>query len=247
MRRLLLAALLLGIPWVASASEGLSSALAARALLGPSVWSRVVRIENTESRQEFRRSPYPREVFALVFELSGLLWFYTDSNGTQSLSLRSGSLGIDKAEPGPLFLAIDRGFTRWSWVDDAAALRRQPPEAPPNACFIESVAALFRKVAGGGEAAEPRLLSYYVDTPSGWRGHTVLVFKDRDGLAALDPEFSERPVRLPPILGEDPKAWSSYLWGGTIASARTLAVESPTVPESSGQWASMPRTPVPAG
>src|SRR5580698_5691605 len=152
MRSLLLAAVLLGIPRVVSASEGLSSARAARTLLGPTVWSRVVRIENTESKQEFRRSPYPREVFALVFELSGYLWFHSDCNGTQSLSLRSGSLGIDKAEPGPLFLAIDHGFTRWSWVDDMAAPQRQAP-APPNACFIESVAALFRRVAVGGEAA----------------------------------------------------------------------------------------------
>jgi hypothetical protein len=206
----------------------------------------VVRIENTESKQEFRRSPYPREVFALVFELSGYLWFYSDCNGTQSLSLRSGSLGIDKAEPGPLFLAIDHGFTRWSWVDDMAAPQRQAP-APPNACFIESVAALFRRVAVGGEAASPRLLSYYVYTPSGSRGHTVLIFKEGDGLAALDPEFSDRPVHLPSILGEDPKAWSTYLWGGPVASARTLAVESPTVAESSGQWASLPRKPIPAG
>jgi hypothetical protein len=247
MRSLLAAALLLGISRVASASEGLSSALDARTLLGPAVWARVVRIENTESQREFRRSPYPREVYALVFELSGILWFYSDSNGTQSLSLRTASLGRDKADPGPLFLAIDRGFTRWAWVDEAPVPGRQPHGAPPNACFIESVAALFHRVAAGGEASAPRLLFYYVNTPSGRRGHTVLVFNDRDGLAALDPEFSDRPVRLPPMLGGDPKAWSEYLRGGPTVSARTLPVESPTVPDSSGQWASMPRVPVPAG
>jgi hypothetical protein len=247
MRSLLIAAFLFGTAGVVSASDGLSSAYAARALLGPTVWSRVVRIDNTESPREFRRSPYPREVHGLVFELSGILWFYSDSNGTQSLSRRIGSLDIDKADPGALFLAIDRGFTRWSWVDDGPATSRQTPGAPPNACFIESVAALFRRVAAGGEAAAPRLLSYYVDTPSGWRGHTVLVYRDRDGLAALDPEFSERPVRLPSEVGEDPKAWSAYLRGGPVISARTLAIQSPTTPETSGQWASLPRAPVPAG
>jgi hypothetical protein len=247
MRGLLLSALLFGTPWVASASDGLSSALAARSLLGAKVWARPVRIGNTESTREFARSPYPREVYGLVFELSGILWFYCDSNGTQSLSRRTGSLAADKADPGPLFLAIDRGFTRWSWVNDQGDPARPSLGVPPNACFIESVAALFRRVAAGGQADAPRLLSYYVDTPSGWRGHTVLVFGDRAGLAALDPEFSGRPVRLPSILGQDPKAWSAYLRGGPIVSARTLAVESPTVSESSDQWASLPRKPVPAG
>src|SRR5580698_3719741 len=161
MRSLLAAAFLLGIPLAASASDGLSSAFAARTMLGPTVWSRVVRIENTEPQREFRRSPYPREVYALVFELSGILWFYSDSNGTQSLSLRTGALDGDKANPGPLFLAIDRGFAGWSWVDDGSQPRRQAHGAPPNACFIESVAALFRRVAAGGQADAPRLLSYY--------------------------------------------------------------------------------------
>jgi hypothetical protein len=205
-----------------------------------------MRIENTESLREFRRSPYPREVNALVFELSGILWFYCDSNGTQSLSLRTGSLAVDKADPGPLLQAIDRGFTRWSWVDDEMGPRKSSG-VPPNACFIESVSALFRRVAAGGRADAPKLLSYYMNTPAGWRGHTVLVFGDKDGLSALDPEYSQRPIRLPSILGGEPKAWSEYLRGGPIAAARTLPIESATVQEAPDQWATMPRTPIPAG
>jgi hypothetical protein len=247
MRSLLAVAFLLGFPLAATASDGLSSAVAARSLLGPTVWSRIARIENTESPREFRRSPYPREMYALVFELSGILWFYSDSNGTQSLSLRTGSLAADKSSPGPLFLAIDRGFTRWSWANDEQGARRVASAVPPNACFIESVAALFHRVASGRQANAPRLLSYYVSTPSGWRGHTVLVFRDGEGMAALDPEFSERPIRLPSILGGDPRAWSSYLKGGPVSSARTLAIESPSVCGSADQWASLPRPPVPAG
>jgi hypothetical protein len=247
MRSFLAVAFLFGSPLGSTASDGLSSAVAARALLGPTVWSRIARIDNTESPREFRRSPYPREVYALVFELSGILWFYSDSNGTQSLSLRSGSLKADKSDPGPLFLAVDRGFTRWSWANGERGAQGAAPVVPPNACFIESIAALFHRVANGLEANAPELLSFYVSTPSGWRGHTVLVFRDGEGMAAFDPEFPGRPIRLPSILGGDPRAWSSYLRGGPVGSARTLAIESPSVSGTADQWASIPRPPIPAG
>jgi hypothetical protein len=247
MRSLLAVAFLFGFPLAVAASDGLSNAVAARALLGSSVWSRIARIENTESPREFRRSPYLREVYALVFELSGILWFYCDSNGTQSLSLRTASADIDKADPGPLFTAIDHGFTRWAWINDEQSALRVAAAVPPNACFIESVAALFRRVAAGREVDAPKLLSYYINTPSGWRGHTVLVFRDGEDLAALDPEFSERAVRLPSILGGDPRAWSSYLRGGPVGSARTLAIKSPSISVSTDKWASMSRPPIPAG
>jgi hypothetical protein len=251
MRSLCLLAILLAAPASASAgageAAGLADAAAARALLGDGTWSRLVRIENANPRGILSRSPYPRTVYALVFELSGILWFYTDADGTQSLSLTRNTAARDEAEPGPLFRAIDAGFTSWAWVDAAAAPRGPAARRPPNACFVESVSALLQRLAVGGEAASPRLLSYYVDTQFGRLGHTVLVFGTASGLAAIDPEASGLPERLPAELGTDPRAISAYIRGGPVAAARTIPLGCARKPASPGQWAALAPKPAPEG
>ena len=230
-----------------SASDGLSSALAARSLLGPAIWARVVRIETAGPQGMLGGGAHPRAMYALVFELSGILWFYEESSGTQSLSLTTGSLEADKADPGPLLRAIERRLAAWSWAPEETDSRARRSQTPPNACFIESVAALSRRLSAGGEARSPRLLSYYVDTPSGRRGHTVLVFGAGDGVSAVDPEVSERPMKIPAHLGWDPRTLSAYLRGGPVADARTLAISSPSGPGPGGQLAMIPRNRDPAG
>jgi hypothetical protein len=225
-------------------AEGLVDAAAARSMLGGDIWSRLVRIDNANPRGILSRSPYPRTVYALVFELSGILWFYTDADGTQSLSLTRNTVARDEADPGRLFKAIDPGFTTWAWVDAAAA---PPGRRPPNACFVESVSELLRRLAVGGEAASPRLLSYYVDTRFGRLGHTVLVFGTDSGLEAVDPEASNRPQILPAELGADPRALSAFLRGGPVADARMIPIACPRKAAPPGQWAALPSPPAPAG
>ncbi len=171
MRTLALLALLLAargaaFAGVLGAPEGLRDARAARAMLGNGIWARVVRIDNTGPRPAWRRSLYPRIVYALVFELSGILWFYTDRDGTQSLSLTLGTADRDKAAPGPLFRAIDPGFASWSWVGDAAA---GPAAEPPNACFVESVAALLQRMAVEGRRRRRRFSpTTWTPRPAAW-------------------------------------------------------------------------------
>ena len=252
MRTLILLALLLATAApapaaVSGAPEGFQDALAARSMLGGDMWARLVRIENSGARPRWRRSEYPKIVYALVFELSGILWFYNGADGTQSLSLTMGTLGQDKADPGPLFRAIDPGFVSWSWVDEPAGAWGLGARTPPNACFEESVAALLRRAALGGEAGSPELLSYYVDTPAGRLGHTVLVFSTQGGLAAVDPGSSERPVSLPATLGGDPRSLSAYLWGKPVSSARALPIRFPGKAPSPGRWAALPPRAAPAG
>jgi hypothetical protein len=251
-RALALFALLLATAGAASAEvraapQGLRDALAARAMLGDGVWARVVRIDNAGRRPAWRRSAYPKIVFALVFELSGALWFYTDADGTQSLSLTLGTLERDKAAPGPLFLAIDPGFTSWAWIPEPGDLRDPSGPPPANACFVESISALLQRTALGGEADAPELLSYYVDTPFGRLGHTVLLYGTRGGLAAVDPGSPGRPVILPATLGADPRAISAYLWGKPVAAARTLPVRFAGKAPPPGRWAALQPHPSPAG
>ena len=231
---------------VSSLPGGLQDALAARALLGGGIWARPVRIDNGGPRGHWRGSAYPRTVYALVFDLSGILWLYTDSDGTQSLSLTHGTLAKDEADPGPLFRAIDPGFASWSWVDDPPGDWHVAARNLPNACFVESVAALLRRMDAGSEAESPRLLSYYVGTPR-TRGHTVLLFGTRGGLSAIDPESSDEPIRLPAYLGANPRAISAYLRGGPVAAARTLPILCAGKSPASDRWAALPSQPAPAG
>jgi hypothetical protein len=184
---------------------------------------------------------YPKTVYALVFELSGILWFYTDSDGTQSLSLTTGTLERDKADPGPLFRAIDPGFGSWSWLGETRGTSSRASRAPPNSCVEESIAALARRVMVGGQADSPRLLFYYVDTPGGRLGHTVLLFTAQGGLEAVDAESSERPIIVPSYLGADPRSISTYLRGGPVAAARTLPILFTGKAPSAGRWAAIPR------
>ncbi|MCX6934404.1 MAG: hypothetical protein NTZ29_17245, partial [Verrucomicrobia bacterium] len=85
MKRILsLAALwVLGVTVVlAGEPADLTNARRAQAVLGADVWSQVIRIENSGSTGK-----YARTVHALVFEVAGILWFYHDSEGSQSFSL----------------------------------------------------------------------------------------------------------------------------------------------------------------
>jgi len=204
---------------VPSVPPALADAASAQALLGDAVWSRLVRIENSGRHPWWRSSPYPATVYALVFELSGILWFYTDADGTQSLSVTTGTAAQDERDPGPLFRQIDPGFGQWSWIE---APEGSPAGTPANGCFVESVAILLQRKSAGEETLFPRLLSYYVDTVRGRLGHTILVFGTSLGLAAIDPSLPEVLRYVPADFTPDPRALSEFLRGAEVAQARFL-------------------------
>jgi len=199
---------------VVCADDSLAHARQAQAMLGPDVWSQVIHIENAA-----RRSPYPSTLHALVFELEGVLWFYSDRDGTQSFSLQRGRLAEEKADFGPLLRDIDQGFTRWSVVagaDSAAKAARGPL---PNGCFIQSVVASRGLGAG---ADQLQLLAYYVRTSSGLRGHTVLTYKTRGHLAVLDPERPLQAQEFSEALSHDALTLARAVRGGDVVGARLL-------------------------
>lgn len=199
------------------ADDSLAHARQAQAMLGPEVWSQVIRIENTA-----RRSPYPATLHALVFELEGVLWFYSDQDGTQSFSLQRGRLAEEKADFGPLLRDIDRGFTRWRVVPAAGGAAEAARGPLPNGCFIQSVAA-SRALGDGAE--QPQLLAYYVRTASGLRGHTVLTYKAHGRLGVFDPEQPHHARNFPETLGRDALALARALRGGDVADARLLPLD----------------------
>ena len=193
----------------------LESVRRAQGLLEPRVWTEVIRIENSAAS-----SRYPRVVNAMIFQLDSVLWFYTPTDGTQSLSLYRGRAEADKRDLGPLLAAIDAGFTQWEVLPQAGG----PPHAEarlPNGCFIESMAILFQKLAYGSRIENPRLLSYYVALPAGIRGHTVLQYTLGGKVQVIDPDRPSGIIRIHYANEDDPKSVADRI-RGDVAKARHL-------------------------
>jgi len=204
---------------VRAPERSLVHARRAEALLGPGLWTRVIRISN---RAEGGR--YPPQVDALVFELEGVLWFYTDTDGTQSLSQLLRHAEQDKAALGPLLLHLNPGFTAWedAPVIDHEQLAEKTPL--PNGCFIESLALLRQRLAAGAPTHEPRLLAYYVAMPGGGvHGHTVLQFRGNEGWIVIDPYRPKKRQRIFPKNPDDAKACADGL-RPDVATARQWAL-----------------------
>ncbi|MCW5547362.1 MAG: hypothetical protein KIT44_00190 [Opitutaceae bacterium] len=196
MRRLLVLGFLLGFASATDASP--AAARQARALLGPEVWSRVIRIENE------RPGAYPAEVYATVFAFDGILWFYTGLEGTQSLSLRRGRLERDQADLAPLLAAIDPGFVRHEILPEQNGNADSPDAPLPHGCFVNSVVALHRLLAGDRPLTGATLLSYYFDGGRRVKGHTVLVYATPEGWFYQDADLGPGPRPLAGMPGEPP-------------------------------------------
>jgi hypothetical protein len=198
-----------------NAGKSLAFVRRAHGLFAGYTWSEVIRIDNTSAA-----SRYPVVVDALIFQLDSALWFYTPTDGTQSLSHFRNRVAADKLELGPLLAAIDPGFTRWEVLRGNG----EPPAADsriPNGCFIESMALLFQRLARGAQVRNPKLLSYYVALAGGIRGHTVLQFTTGSGLHVVDPDRPARAIRIVHARDDDPNRVVGRI-RGDAAKARYL-------------------------
>lgn len=206
------------------ARSSLDNARRAQALLGPEIWSQLIRVEN-----QARSRPYPRVVHALVFELSGILWFYTDTDGTQSFSLHEDNLAEEKADFAPLLRDISPGFARWKVLPDAdpRGATHDGSAALRNGCFIESVAALRDRIARGQLAEAPHLLSYYTNTPEGKRGHTVLIYGSGGSVHVFDPAHRDKPLAFAATEVSDALSLARAVHGPGVIKARYLPLRLP--------------------
>lgn len=191
--------LALGLLLAATLHAGsLESAFQARAMLGPDVWSRVLRIEN---ERPGRGSSYPAEFHGLVVEFQGILWLYTEFDGTQSISRYAGRVEADRADLGPLLQSVEPGLTRHEEVTHG------PPfgtlaRPPPYHCFLAAVARWQRLQAEANPPTRARLLAIYLQGRH--QGHMVLEYW-RDGRRyVFDPERPARDRRISARLDEDP-------------------------------------------
>ncbi len=204
------------------AATPLENARRAQALLGAGVWSQVIEIENAAGGAR-----YPAVVHALVFEFAGILWFYTDADGTQSFSLHRGRLAAEKADFAPLLREIDPGFGRWTVLPSAPAASVALAELEPltNGCFIESVVALRARVAAGRPIRAPRLLSYYLNDGTARIGHTVLAYEVGGHVEIFDPGRPEARLSFPLRSAREPLALAQALEKRVVEKARFLRIE----------------------
>lgn len=161
------------------ADPSLDHARKAQALLGPDVWSRVIRVENSS-----KRSLYPAKFHALVFEFNDRLWFYTDTDGTQSFSLYRDHLKEDKQDFYPMLREIDPGFRQHVILEQVWV---EKPGVPLlNGCFIESLS-MARDLDPAEAVIRAGLLSTYVGEGKNRVGHTVLAYETEEGVYVRDP------------------------------------------------------------
>lgn len=200
-------------------NSSLAHARQAQALLGADVWSRVITVENKGST-----SRYPRTVHGLVFELAGILWFYTDADGTQSFSTYRGRLEQDKADFAPLLREINRGFSSWTVITPDFALTIDQKEGLLNGCFVQSVANLRARLASGAEVSHPQLLSYYAGSGNRIAGHTVLTYETAEGVQVIDPIDPSRPMLYPREFARNAMALGTALVGRVVDKAVWLPI-----------------------
>ncbi len=183
MARLLHAFLLLavGLPVALGdgAAHGLAHLLRARNELGAAPWSAIVQLT--------RHDPDRPTETALVFEFADALWFYRPVDGTQSLSRHWNNVARERLRLLELLREIDPAYSAWREYP-ASELDTLAPSTGelPNGCFIQS-AAEARRLSRKAGRMDACLLSYYVATEEGQRGHTVLCYEDISGTQVYDP------------------------------------------------------------
>lgn len=193
--RLVFLALLLPVVVAAGSRE---TAFQAQAMLGPEVWSRVLRIENERPGSG---SLYPAEFFALLVEFEGILWLYSEFDGTQSLSRQVGSTERDRADLGPLLREVEPGLVKFEEVTGppTKGLRAGPP---PQHCFLSSVARWEELRRGTNPPTRARLLAFYDE--GGRRGHMVLEYWQKGRRFIFDCEYPAGERELSRRLSDDP-------------------------------------------
>jgi hypothetical protein len=151
----------------------------AEALLGQDVWTKLILVQNREPTRV-----YPATTAALVFEFDGILWLYTPTEGTQSLSQFRGKLEEDKDNLLELLKGLHRGFEGYREVPDAPLVASDG--ALRNGCLIESIAAMRVRIARGEPISRAAILFYYLQGNEGLWGHAVLAYEKPDGLFVDD-------------------------------------------------------------
>lgn len=221
---LLLLALLVLCSSAQAALPGLSDVLAARRLLSPGTWSRVLHIEHKD-----RSSSYPSSFYGLVFEMASVLWFYSPEEGTQSLSNYVGRTERDKKDVEPLLRGVFSKLEKWR--EEQVPLKEPSKgHVPRNACFIQSLALLEERKRQGRPIDYATLFTFYYRRDGQDYGHTVLLYEEEGKVFVADPASDGKGAseQVSRALAQDKKRLAAKLaHGHLIKDVRLLRIDAP--------------------
>lgn len=166
------------------------SAFLAQKLLGPDVWSRVVRIESEPGEN----NRFPPEYHGLVIAFADILWLYTDIDGTQNLSSRRGQLAADRANLGELLRGADPAIVGFTEVTVGPA-ERDLPTVLPNACFVACVKHWQTLLRSPHPPKKARLIACF--PTDAWTGHMLLEYRRGFSRVVFDPDRPDRQISIP--------------------------------------------------
>jgi hypothetical protein len=166
------------------------SAFLAQKMLGPEIWSRVVRIESAPGEN----NRFPAEYHGLVIAFADILWLYTDIDGTQNLSSRRGQLAADKENLGELLRGADPALVRFT-EETAAPPERDLPTVLPNACFVACVKHWQMLMKSKHPPKKARLIACF--PTDAWTGHMLLEYRRGFSRVVFDPDRPDRQISIP--------------------------------------------------
>ena len=178
------------------------SAFLARDLLGPQIWTRVVRIENDPAID----ARHPAEFHGLVIAFADILWFYDDIDGTQNLSMRRGQLADDRENLGRLLRTVVPGLTGFEEETEPPPPGAMPQKLP-NACFV----ACLKRWQALQESAHPpkrvRLIACF--PPESTQGHMILEYRRGLRRFIFDPDRPTEQITIPLWVSGNPLSIAS--------------------------------------
>jgi hypothetical protein len=169
------------------------SVFQAQRLLDESTWSQTIRIQNRRPNSVFKAT-----VWALAFEFGGRIWVYMPQVGSQTPTVKIGQLETDKVDLNIVLKRINKGFGSYEVMSANATIIAGVEQGRdvPNACLLESLAALRKMVRSGVALNQAKLLMYYANVGSSLVGHTVLFFETDEGRFVWDPVAPEKTISL---------------------------------------------------
>lgn len=173
------------------------SAFLAQKLLGPEVWSRVVKIE----RAPLENSNRPAEYHGLVIAFADILWFYTEFDGTQNLSSHRGQLAADKANLAALLREADPAIVGFTEVLEPPPARDLPAMLP-NACFVACLKHWEALLQSGYPPKKARLIACFPTDDR--KGHMLLEYRRGLSRVVFDPDRPDHQISIPFWVGKSP-------------------------------------------
>jgi hypothetical protein len=167
------------------------SAFLAQDILGPDIWSRVVRIERAPLEGDRR----PAEMYGLVVAFADILWYYNEYDGTQNLSTHQGRLSADKANLAQLLREIDPALIRFTEETE-----RPPPalmpDMVPNACFLSCLRHWEMLQRSAHPPKRVRLIACF-PPGSPTQGHMILEYRRGLRRFVFDPDRPTQQITIP--------------------------------------------------